>query len=106
AVLICYIGGFVSAFASSVAIMGALIPLAVPFLSLGAYGAVGMVAALAVWETAVAVSPFSTNVALVLSAAPDVDRDRFFRQLMAYGGIVVAALPAVVWLVMVVPGWG
>ncbi|MCA2203283.1 hypothetical protein ACPCSQ_23065 [Streptomyces griseoincarnatus] len=47
-----------------------------------------------------------TNGALVLAAAPDVDRERFFRQLMAYGGIVVAAVPTVVWLVMVVPGWG
>ncbi|MFG1669921.1 SLC13 family permease [Streptomyces sp. Y7] len=106
AVLLCYIGAIVSAFASSVGIMGALIPLAVPFLAQGEIGAVGMVAALAVSATVVDVSPFSTNGALVLAAAPDVDRERFFRQLMVYGGIVVAAVPAVVWLVMVVPGWG
>ncbi|MET7295305.1 SLC13 family permease [Streptomyces griseoloalbus] len=106
AVLLCYIGAIVSAFASSVGIMGALIPLAVPFLAQGEIGAVGMVAALAVSATVVDVSPFSTNGALVLAAAPDVDRERFFRQLMAYGGIVVAAVPAVVWLTMVVPGWG
>ncbi|MFJ3982751.1 SLC13 family permease [Streptomyces fungicidicus] len=106
AVLLCYIGAIVSAFASSVGIMGALIPLAVPFLAQGEIGAVGMVAALAVSATVVDVSPFSTNGALVLAAAPDVDRERFFRQLMAYGGIVVAAVPAAVWLVMVVPGWG
>ncbi|GGV58096.1 hypothetical protein GCM10010294_05420 [Streptomyces griseoloalbus] len=106
AVLLCYIGALVSAFASSVGIMGALIPLAVPFLAQGEIGAVGMVAALAVSATVVDVSPFSTNGALVLAAAPDVDRERFFRQLMAYGGIVVAVVPAVVWLTMVVPGWG
>ncbi|WP_427762848.1 SLC13 family permease [Streptomyces sp. DSM 41931] len=106
AVLLCYIGAIVSAFASSVGIMGALIPLAVPFLAQGEIGAVGMVTALAVSATVVDVSPFSTNGALVLAAAPDVDRERFFRQLMTYGGIVVAAVPAVVWLVMVVPGWG
>ncbi|WP_369169125.1 SLC13 family permease [Streptomyces sp. R28] len=106
AVLLCYIGAIVSAFASSVGIMGALIPLAVPFLAQGEIGAVGMVAALAVSATVVDVSPFSTNGALVLAAAPDVDRERFFRQLMMYGGIVVAVVPAVVWLVMVVPGWG
>jgi len=52
------------------------------------------------------VSPFSTNGALVLAAAPGVDRERFFRQLMMYGGIVVAVVPAVVWLALVVPGWG
>ncbi|MBQ0886808.1 hypothetical protein KBZ94_18005 [Streptomyces sp. RM72] len=106
AVLLCYIGAVVSAFASSVGIMGALIPLAVPFLAQGEIGAVGMVAALAVSATVVDVSPFSTNGALVLAAAPDVDRDRFFRQLMVYGGIVVAAVPALAWLVLVVPGFG
>ncbi|WP_406392480.1 SLC13 family permease [Streptomyces sp. NBC_00882] len=106
AVLLCYIGAIVSAFASSVGIMGALIPLAVPFLAQGEIGAVGMVAALAVSATVVDVSPFSTNGALVLAAAPDVDRERFFRQLMIYGGIVVAVVPAVVWLVLVVPGFG
>ena len=106
AVLLCYIGALVSAFASSVGIMGALIPLAVPFLARGEIGAVGMVAALAVSATVVDVSPFSTNGALVLAAAPGVDRERFFRQLMMYGGIVVAVVPAVVWLALVVPGWG
>ncbi|GAA3853422.1 SLC13 family permease [Streptomyces lacrimifluminis] len=106
AVLLCYIGALISAFASSVGIMGALIPLAVPFLAQGEIGAVGMVAALAVSATVVDVSPFSTNGALVLASAPDVDRERFFRQLMVYGGIVVAVVPAVVWLVLVVPGWG
>ncbi|MFJ8809590.1 SLC13 family permease [Streptomyces sp. NPDC102490] len=106
AVLLCYIGALVSAFASSVGIMGALIPLAVPFLAQGEIGAAGMVAALAVSATVVDVSPFSTNGALVLAAAPDVDRDRFFRQLMVYGGIVVAAVPALAWLVLVVPRFG
>ncbi|MDX3432135.1 SLC13 family permease [Streptomyces sp. ME01-18a] len=106
AVLLCYVGAIVSAFASSVGIMGALIPLAVPFLVQGEIGAVGMIAALAVSATVVDVSPFSTNGALVLAAAPDVDRERFFRQLMIYGGAIVAVVPAVVWLVLVVPGFG
>ncbi len=106
AVLLCYIGALVSAFASSVGIMGALIPLAVPFLAQGEIGAIGMVAALAVSATVVDVSPFSTNGALVLAAAPGVDRERFFRQLMMYGGIVVAVVPAAVWLALVVPDWG
>ncbi|MFJ2217116.1 SLC13 family permease [Streptomyces sp. NPDC101062] len=106
AVLLCYIGAIVSAFASSVGIMGALIPLAVPFLAQGEIGAIGMITALAISATVVDVSPFSTNGALVLAAAPDVDRERFFRQLMVYGGIVVAVVPAAVWLLLVVPGFG
>jgi hypothetical protein len=106
ALLLCYIGGIVSAFASSVGLMGALIPLAVPFLAQGTIGAVGMIAALAVSATMVDVSPFSTNGALVLANAKDVDRDRFFKQLMVYGAIVVAVAPLVAWLAFVVPGWG
>ncbi|GAB2814013.1 SLC13 family permease [Lentzea nigeriaca] len=104
ALLICYIGAIVSAFASSVGIMGALIPLAVPFLLQGDVSAVGLIAALAVSATVVDVSPFSTNGALVLAGAQDIDRDKFFKQLMVYGGIMVAAAPPLVWLALVVPG--
>ncbi len=94
ALLICYIGAVVSAFASSTAILAALIPLAVPFLATGEIGAVGVIAALAVASTIVDVSPFSTNGALVLANAPeDVDKDRFYKQILAYSGIVVVAGP-------------
>ena len=106
ALLLCYIGGIVSAFASSVGLMGALIPLAVPFLALGTVGPIGMIAAVAISATVVDVSPFSTNGALVLANAKDVDRDRFFTQLLVYGGIVVAVAPLVVWLLFVVPNFG
>ncbi|WP_016699028.1 SLC13 family permease [Actinoalloteichus spitiensis] len=106
ALLFCYIGGIVSAFASSVGIMGALIPLAVPFLLTGAIGPVGMVTALAVSATVVDVSPFSTNGALVLANSAGFDRDLLFRRLLIYASIVVAAAPALIWLAFVVPGFG
>lgn len=106
ALMICYIGAVVSAFASSTAILAALIPLAVPFLDSGAVSAVGVVCALAVSSTIVDVSPFSTNGALVLANAPEgVDSDRFYKQILAYGGIVVVAGPPLAWLALVVPGW-
>lgn len=106
ALLICYIGGVVSAFASSTAILAALIPLAVPFLQAGEVGATGLICALAVSSTIVDVSPFSTNGALVLANAPEnVDRDRFYRQILLYAGIVVVAGPLLVWAAMVLPGW-
>ena len=47
ALAICYIGGGVSAFASTTRILGALIRLAVPFLERQDIGAIGLVAALA-----------------------------------------------------------
>jgi di/tricarboxylate transporter len=106
ALLLCYLGGVLSAFASSVGILGVAIPLAVPFLQQGEVSAVGMVAALAVATTIVDVSPFSTNGALILANAPaDIDRDRFYRQMLAYAGVVVAVGPLLAWLLLVVPGW-
>lgn len=106
ALLLCYIGGLVSAFASSVGLLGALIPLSVPFLAQGSIGAVGMVTALSVAATIVDVSPFSTNGAIVAANVKGVDRDVFFRKLLVYGGIVVAAAPVLAWLVFVVPNPG
>jgi di/tricarboxylate transporter len=105
ALLLAYIGGVVSAFASSTAIIGVAISLAVPFLLAGDIGAVGVVVALSVASTIVDVSPFSTNGALVLANAQDVDRDRFYKQILAYATIVVVVGPLLSWLVFVVPGW-
>ncbi|MEV4645057.1 SLC13 family permease [Saccharopolyspora sp. NPDC049357] len=103
--LLCYVGGISSAFASSVGILGALIPLSVPFLQQGMISPTGMVAALAVAATVVDVSPFSTNGALVLANAEVENRERFYRQMLAYSGIVVALGPLLAWLVVVLPGW-
>jgi Na+/H+ antiporter NhaD/arsenite permease-like protein len=105
ALLLCYVGGIVSAFASSTALLGAIIPLAVPFLQSGELGAVGVIAALAVSSTVVDVSPFSTNGAIVLANAREDDRDRVYKQLLAFGAAVVAIAPLVAWAVLVVPGW-
>lgn len=106
ALMICYIGAVVSAFASSTAILAALIPLAVPFLDSGAVSAVGVVCALAIASTIVDVSPFSTNGALVLANAPEgTDKDRFYKQILGYGGIVVLVGPLLAWLTLVLPGW-
>jgi di/tricarboxylate transporter len=102
ALLLCYIGGIVSAFASSTAIIGVAIALAVPFLTAGDIGAVGVIVALSVSSTIVDVSPFSTNGALVLANAQDVDKDRFYKQILAYAAIVVAVGPLLAWLTFVV----
>ena len=106
ALLLCFIGAVVSAFASSTAVLGSLIPLAVPFLQAGTgVSAIGFIAAMAVASTIVDVSPFSTNGALVLANAQGVDRQVFFRRLLAYGAIVTVVAPIVLWLIFIVlPG--
>jgi di/tricarboxylate transporter len=105
ALVICYIGGAVSAFASTTGILGALIPLAVPFLETGAVGAVGLIVALSISSSVVDASPFSTSGALTVANTPEEKRDYVFRRLMLWGMSMVLIAPPIVWLILVVPGW-
>ena len=104
ALLICYVGGAVSAFASTTGILGALIPLAVPFLETGAVGAVGMIIALSIASSVVDSSPFSTSGALVVANSPAEKRDFVFKRLMQWGMSMVAIAPLLAWMVFVLPG--
>ena len=101
AVVLCYVIGITSAFASSTALLTAIIPMALPLLQTGALPVVGVVAALAISATVVDVSPFSTNGALVLANAQGIHRPRFYRQLLLNAGIVVAIAPVLCWLLLV-----
>ena len=105
ALLICYVGGVVSAFASTTGILGALIPLAVPFLETGAVGAVGLIIALSISSSVVDSSPFSTSGALTVANTPEDRRDFMFKRLMQWGMSMVLITPPIAWLVFVVPGW-
>jgi di/tricarboxylate transporter len=105
ALLICYVGGVVSAFASTTGILGALIPLAVPFLETGAVGAVGMIIALSIASSVVDSSPFSTSGALTVANSPAERRDFVYKRLIQWGFSMVLIAPPIAWLVFVVPGW-
>src|SRR5919108_540388 len=105
ALLICYVGGAVSAFASTTGILGALIPLAVPFLETGAIGAVALIVALSISSSVVDSSPFSTSGALTVANTPEEERDHVFKRLMQWGMSMVLIAPPIAWLVFVVPGW-
>ena len=105
ALLICYVGGIVSAFASTTGILAALIPLAVPLLETGAIGAVGLIIALSISSSVVDSSPFSTSGALTVANTPESHRDLVFKRLMQWGMSMVVIAPPVAWLIFVVPGW-
>ncbi|MFF0725954.1 SLC13 family permease [Streptomyces sp. NPDC004134] len=106
ALVICLIGGAVSAFASTTGILGALIPLAVPFLTgVDAVGAVGLITALAISSSVVDSSPFSTSGALTVANATEETRDAVYKGLMRWGFSMVLVAPAATWLILVVPGW-
>lgn len=102
ALLLCYLGGIVSAFASSTALLGIIVPLAAPFLQNSAISAAGAVAAIAISTTIVDTSPFSTNGALVVANAPEDQRALLFRQLLIYTGIIVVAGPLLCWAIFIV----
>jgi di/tricarboxylate transporter len=105
ALLLCFTGAVVSAFASSTALLGIVIPLAMPFLAKGQISAIGVIAAIAVCTTIVDTSPFSTNGALVVANAPEAEREGVLRALLIYSAVIVALGPILAWLVLVIPGW-
>lgn len=103
ALLICVVGAVTSAFASSAGILGAMIPLAVPFMVRGDIATTGLVVALAISATVVDSTPFSTVGALVVANAADGERSRIYRGLLLWGAAMVVTAPLVTWLVFIVP---
>ena len=106
ALILCYVGGVVSAFASSTALLPVIIPIAIPLIEQGGINAGFFVAALAVSSTIVDVSPFSTNGALMLANRPDtIGESVYYKQILTYSVIVVLVGPLLVWATLVLPGW-
>ncbi len=106
ALILCYVGGVVSAFASSTALLPVIIPIAIPLIAEGGISAGLFVAALAVSSTIVDVSPFSTNGALMLANKPDGIGERvYYKQILTYGVVVTLVGPLLVWAALVLPGW-
>ena len=107
ALILCYVGGVVSAFASSTALLPIIIPIAIPLIVGGGINGIALVAALAVSSTIVDVSPFSTNGALMVANRPDtITEERFYKQILTSSAIVVVVGPLLVWAAVVLPGWG
>jgi di/tricarboxylate transporter len=105
ALVICFIGAAVSAFASTTGILAALIPLAVPFLLTGQIGAIGLIIALALSSSIVDSSPFSTSGALCVANSPEDQRDFVYKRLLQWGMSMIVIAPLATWTVFVLPGW-
>ena len=104
AVVLCYVIGISSAFASSTALLTAFIPLSIPLLEQSELSATAVMAALAISATIVDVSPFSTNGALIIANAKGSAAKTIWRDLIIYGAIVVLLAPLLTWLLLVVSG--
>ncbi|MGO2035254.1 MAG: SLC13 family permease [Brevibacterium sp.] len=105
ALLLFYMSGLISALASSLAIIGVVIALAVPFLESGDVHVGGFVAALAIAATIVDISPFSTNGAMLLANVHSTIRDRYYKQMIGYAGLMCLIGPGLAWFVAAVPTW-
>jgi len=106
ALILCYVGGVVSAFASSTALLPVIVPIAVPLIADGGINAGLFVAALGVSSTIVDVSPFSTNGALMLANRPDtISEPVYYKQILSYSVLIVLVGPLLVWAALVLPGW-
>ncbi|WP_323808397.1 SLC13 family permease [Prauserella endophytica] len=102
AFLICLIGAVVSAFASTTAFLGAVIPIATPFLVAGQVSTTGLVIAAAIATSVVDCSPYSTMGALSVANAGEAAKEEVFRSLMRWGMGLVVLAPVVAWSVFVV----
>lgn len=103
ALLLFYVAGLVSALASSLGIIGVVIALAGPFLASGEVNVIGFVVALAIAATIVDISPFSTNGAMLLANVDERVRERYYRQMLIYAGLMCLIGPGLAWLITAVP---
>jgi di/tricarboxylate transporter len=101
AFVICLIAGAVSAFASSTATIGALIPLSVPLLAQGDLPTVAFIVALSISATAVDATPFSTVGALTVANAPASQQQRIFKGMLRWGLSMILVAPAAAWLIFI-----
>ncbi|MET4052531.1 di/tricarboxylate transporter [Frigoribacterium sp. PvP054] len=104
AFVICVIAGLVSAFASTIGILGALIPLAVPLLVPGGgLEMTGFIYALAISASLVDCAPFGTTGATIVASGVEDERPRLYRHLTRWGLSMVVIGPVVTLLLFVVP---
>ncbi|MCU9613501.1 SLC13 family permease [Caldibacillus lycopersici] len=103
-----YVGGIISAFASTTGFLAAIIPLATPILEDPNISSIGVVAAIAISSSIVDLSPFSTSGALIVANAQGMDVRVFYRKLLIVAGLIIAFGPGLAWLVFVLIGvpWG
>ena len=103
ALAICFVGGLVSAFASTTGILAALVPLALPLVSAGDLSGWALISALAVCSSIVDVSPYSTVGATVVASAAAEDRPRMTSLLMWWSMALVVLGPILLVASLVLP---
>jgi di/tricarboxylate transporter len=104
ALLVCAVGAFTSAFASSAGILGAMMLMVGSFVAQGnGMDATGVLIALAISATVVDSCPFSTAGALVVANTRAEERERVYRALLIWGALMVVTAPLITWALFIVP---
>ena len=104
AFLICVVCALISAFASTTAILAALVPLAIPLVQQGGVPGWALICALGVCSSLVDVSPFSTVGATMVASTPDpAERPRMTSLLTRWGLSMVVVGPAVLLGALMLP---
>lgn len=102
--VLCVTGALVSAFASTVGILGALVPLAVPLLVVGGpLAGTGLLYALGISSALVDCSPFSTTGATTVASTAPEDRERTQRLLTRWGLSMIVVGPVLTCALLVLP---
>jgi Na+/H+ antiporter NhaD/arsenite permease-like protein len=102
ALITSYIGGVISAFASTTGFLAAIIPLSVPILQDPNMSSVGVISAISISASIVDISPFSTTGAVLLANAQGIEERVFFKKLLYIAAAFVALGPGIAWLIFVV----
>ncbi|GAA4384985.1 SLC13 family permease [Brevibacterium sp. NPDC049920] len=103
ALVLCAVGGLVSAFASTTGILAALVPLALPLVADGSLPGWALITALGICSAVVDVSPFSTLGATVVATAPSEHKERLTKLLLRFGLSMVVVGPILLVGGLVVP---
>lgn len=103
ALVICALGGLISAFASTTGMLAALVPLALPLVASGDIAGWAVIAALGVCSSIVDVSPFSTVGATFVATVDEDERPRITKLLTRWGLSMVVAGPLLLVGALVLP---
>jgi Na+/H+ antiporter NhaD/arsenite permease-like protein len=106
ALVVSYVVGIVSAFASTTGTLGVISPIVVPIAGDPLLTAIGVVTAVSISSSVVDTSPMSTSGALLMASAQPKDERMFFRALLIWAIGMIAIVPLFVWFLFVFLGIG
>ncbi|MEH7274988.1 SLC13 family permease [Neobacillus vireti] len=102
--MISYVGGVGSAFASTAGFLATMFPIAEPLLQNPVLSTVDVASAIAASNSIVDLSPFSTVGAILLANVQGMKDRIFFKQLLLTAVVLVACGPGLAWFLFVIIG--